>query len=611
MAQLIGTAGHVDHGKTSLIRALTGTDTDRLPEEQVRGLTIDIGFASITLPEIGQVSIVDVPGHEKFVGNMLVGALGMDVVMLCVAADSGVMPQTIEHFQVVNLLPVQKLVVVITRADLADDDSIELVKFQVSDMLTGTRFEGSAVICVSSTKGTGLEELKSELVRLLKLESQAREGLWYLPVDRVFSLPGFGTVATGTMARGKLKVGEPLVLLPRIIKSRAKGIQTHGKSASEAEVGQRVAVNLAGIDLEEVQRGDVICHPGAAFVTEIFDTSLNWIQKPKHGSRVRVSVGSDEVIAKVFLNDNDEELVQFRCERSTVVAKDQPVIVRNFSPVYLLGGGKVTVPEARVRRKNSFAGERGSASGNDLVKVIHNAPVGIMASEVARLLGKTVQQIGDEIERSKTAGEILGFAGLWFTGENYRLATDRFLIALRAIHEDNPTKAMVPREMVAKAADLPWRGKSLDRLITFWTHERLIRSEGTNIADYGHRPVLNSRQRTLLDRTILHLNEGKMSSPSPFDLVKLLNVPTQAVDEILRIGVESGELLRLDENIYYSEILLSKIIEELKEKFSGKRFSAADVREAFSSSRKYVIPFLEYCDSIGVTMRQGDQRVIL
>jgi len=611
MAQLIGTAGHVDHGKTSLIRALTGTDTDRLPEEQARGLTIDIGFASLDLSEIGQVSIVDVPGHEKFVGNMLVGALGMDVVMLCVAADAGVMPQTVEHFQVVNLLPVQKLVIVITRSDLADQDSIELVQLQALDLLAGTRFEGSTAILVSSETGAGIDDLKAELVRLLKLESRAREGLWYLPIDRVFSLPGFGTVVTGTMARGRLKVGEPLVLLPRIIKSRAKGIQTHGKSASEAEAGQRVAVNLAGVDQAEVQRGDVICEAGAAFISEVFDTQTKWLEKPKHGARVRVSVGSDEVIAKVFLNDNDEELVQFRCERTTVVAKDQPVIVRNFSPVFLLGGGKVTVPEARTRRKNSFAGERGSASGSDLVRVVHNAPVGIMATEIARLLGRTVQDIGDEIERSKNSGEILGFAGLWFTGENYRSATNRFLSALKTIHEDNPTKAMIPREMVAKAADLPWRDKPLDRMISFWTHERLIRSEGTNVAAFDYRPVLNNRQRILLDRTILLLNEGKMSSPSPFELVKLLNVPPQALDEILRIGVEAGELLRLEEGIYYSEIFLKEIVIDFKTRFSGKRFTAADVREAFASSRKYVIPFLEYCDSIGVTMRQGDQRVIL
>lgn len=611
MAQLIGTAGHVDHGKTSLIRALTGTNTDRLPEEQERGLTIDIGFASINLPEIGEVSIVDVPGHEKFIGNMLVGALGMDVVMLCVAGDAGVMPQTIEHFQVINLLPVEKLVVVITRVDLADADSIELVSMQMLDLIADSKFAGSAVLTVSSETGEGIDSLKAELARLLQLANIPRSGPWYMPVDRVFSLSGHGTVVTGTVAQGNLHANESVFLLPQGLKSRAKGLQFHGKSIQIVDTGQRAAINLAGVDLDEVQRGDVVCLPGAAFATENFDTHITWLEVPKHGARVRVSIGSDEVIAKVFLNDNDEHLVQFRCERPTVAAKDQPFIVRNFSPMSLLGGGKVTVPEARVRRKNSFVGEPGSAWGSDLVQVVSNAPIGIMAQEIARLLGRSIQDIGDEIERSKKRGEIIGFAGLWFTAEHFQSATNRFLKALSDLHAEHPTKALLPRELVTKAAELPWRDKPLDRMVTYWTEERVLRSEGTYIAAFEFRPELNSRQRSLLDRTILLLNEGKLSSPSPFELVKALNVPPQALDEILRIGVEAGELLRLEEGIYYSEIFLKEFVEKFKKEFRGKRFTAAEVREAYGSSRKYVIPFLEHCDSIGVSMRQGDERIIL
>lgn len=611
MAQLIGTAGHVDHGKTSLIRALTGTDTDRLPEEQARGLTIDIGFASLDLPEIGEVSIVDVPGHEKFVGNMLVGALGMDVVMLCIAGDTGVMPQTIEHFQVINLLPIEKMVVVITRSDLADTDSIELVSMQMADLIADTKFAGSAILPVSCETGKGLDALKSELVRILKIGVPVRTGPWYMPVDRVFSLPGHGTVVTGTVAQGNLHASESVMLLPQGLRSRAKGLQFHGKSVQVVATGQRAAINLAGVDLDEVQRGDLVCLPGAAFATNNFDAQITWVEAPKHGSRVRVAIGADEVIAKVFLNDNDENLVQFRCERLTVAAKEQPLIVRNFSPMTLLGGGKVTVPEARIRRKNAFAGEAGSAHGSNLVQVVNNAPVGIMAQEIARLLGQTIQGIGDEIERSKKRGEIIGFAGLWFTATNFQAATTRFMETLKELHSEHPTKALLPRELVTKQSELPWRDKPLDRLVSYWVQERIIRSEGTYIADFAFRPELNSRQRTLLDRTILLLNEGKMSSPSPFELVKLLNVPPQALDEILRIGVEAGELLRVEEGIYYSEIFLKSLVEDFKSQFSGKRFAAADVREAFGSSRKYVIPFLEYCDSIGVTMRQGDERIVL
>lgn len=611
MAQLIGTAGHVDHGKTTLIKALTGVDTDRLPEEKKRGLTIDIGFAAIELPDVGRVSIVDVPGHEKFVGNMLVGALGMDVVMLCVAADAGVMPQTEEHFSVVKLLPVEKLVVALTRADLADSDTIELVQMQIGEMLAGSRFERSAMVPVSAVSGLGIEDLKAELVRLLQLGESAKAGKWYLPVDRVFSRPGHGTVVTGTLARGSLKIGEPCVVLPKGHKTRAKAIHSHGESSGTVLAGQRVALNLAGVDLDEIERGDVVCEAGACFATELFDARIDWVEKPKHGARVRVSVGADEVMAKVIHNDHDETLEQFRSERICVVAKDQPMIVRSYSPPRVLGGGRVTIPEARKRRKNAFAGELGSASGSGLVQIVHGAPFGIMAVEIARLMGSTVQGIGDEIERSKTSGEILGFAGLWFTGENYRAGTERFLGALRSEHERFPEKALLPREHVAKAADVPWRGKPLDRMITHWTHEGLIRNDGTSIALAEHRPNLGARQRSLLDRVKVILDAGGVSVPGAHEVTLELKVPKQAVDDILRVGVDAGELVRVVEGIWYTESFLRGFEAEIRAAFAGVRFSAAEFKDRFGTSRKYAIPLLEYFDSVGVTMRQGDVRVLV
>jgi selenocysteine-specific elongation factor len=611
MAQLIGTAGHVDHGKTSLIKALTGIDADRLPEEKKRGLTIDIGFAAIDLPEVGRVSIVDVPGHEKFVGNMLVGALGMDVVLLCVAADSGVMPQTEEHFSVIKLLPVDHLVVAVTRADLADADTIEVVRLQIADLFAGTRFESAEMIPVSAVTGSGLEKLRSELVRLLKLGGRAKEGPWYLPIDRVFTRPGFGTVVTGTLARGRLKVGEPAVIYPSGQKTRAKGIHTHGASAGEVGPGQRVALNLAGVGVDEVHRGDAVGEAGSCFASDLFDARVEWLDRPAHSARVRVSIGSDEVMAKVFHNDHDLGLVQIRCERRCAVARNQPLIVRSYSPPRVLGGGMVTVPEARKRRKNVFAGELGSASESDLVQIIHSAPFGIMTVEVARLLGKSLQEIGDEIEQSKNRGEILGFAGLWFTGERFREATEQFLAALNEMHRAHPEKALLPREQVAKAADIPWRGKPLDRLIAHWVHERELRGDGTNIAQFDHRPELAARQRSLLDRVKQVLESEAVSVPGQGQIVEELRVPKQAIDEILRIGIDAGELVRIGDGLIYTESQLGRLKDEVRTKFGGQRFSAGEFKDAFGTSRKYAIPLLEYFDSVNVTMRQGDTRVVL
>lgn len=610
MAQLIGTAGHVDHGKTTLIKALTGVDTDRLPEEKKRGLTIDIGFAAIELPGIGKISIVDVPGHERFIGNMLVGALGMDVVMLCVAADQGVMPQTVEHFAVVKLLPVDKLVVALTRSDLADEDTVELASMQVRELLEGNRFEGARIVPVSAITGAGLEDLKGELGRLLSDQRDQKVGKWYLPVDRVFSRPGHGTVVTGTLARGRLKVGEPCIVLPSGEKTRAKGIHSHGQSAGEVVAGMRVALNLAGVDLDEMERGYVVAEAGGCFATELFDGRIDWVEKPKHGSRIRISIGADEVIGKVFHNDHDPTLEQFRCERVTVVAKDQPMIVRSYSPARVLGGGKVLIPEARKRRKNAFAGEAAAGSGSDLVQVVNSAPLGIMSGEIARLMGESVQTIGDEIERSKNAGEILGFGGLWFTGENFRSATDRFLVALNELHRQNPAKSLLPREQVAKLADVPWRGKALDRLVSYWIHDGVMRGDGTNIASAEHRPELAARQRSLLDRVKVVLDSGGVSPAAAHVIADGLNVPKQAVEEILRVGVDAGELVRVDEGIYYSEATLRQLRDRLVAEYAGKRFSAAEFKEFFGTSRKFAIPLLEWFDAVGVTLRQGDARVV-
>jgi len=349
MAKLIGTAGHVDHGKTTLIKALTGIDADRLPEEKARGMTIDIGFAYLDLPEIGRVSIVDVPGHEKFISNMLVGALGIDVALLCVAADEGVKPQTLEHFQILELLPVTAMVVALTRSDLADEETIELAKLQIADLLAKSKFASANIIPVSAHTGLGLDSLREEIAKLLRDSgSTAATGSWYLPIDRVFTVKGHGCVVTGTLARGKVKVGDPAILEPGHREVRIRAMHWHGDEVQMAVPGQRTAFNLGGIKEEEIERGQTIGAPGATFETTCLDARLRWVESCKYGERVRVAVGAAEVIGKAFQSPTDPDLVQLRLHAPVSVALGQPIIVRRHSPPDLLGGGLVEVPLANV-----------------------------------------------------------------------------------------------------------------------------------------------------------------------------------------------------------------------------------------------------------------------
>ncbi|MCW5942850.1 MAG: selenocysteine-specific translation elongation factor [Fimbriimonadaceae bacterium] len=612
MARLIGTAGHVDHGKTTLLKALTGIDADRLPEEKQRGLTIDIGFAYLDLPGYGRVSIVDVPGHERFVTNMLVGALGIDVGLLCVAADEGAMPQTLEHLEILEVLPVERLVVALTRSDLADGELRGLVRQDVEELVGSSRFGTVPVVEVSATTGEGIERLRDVLAEALSGPEAVRSGPWYLPIDRAFAVKGHGTVVTGTLARGTMRVGEAAILEPGHTETRVRGLQCHDEPVSEAEYGRRVAVNLGGVKLENVYRGMAVGEPGALFETTMFDARVRWRREPKHGQRVRVSLGAAEAIGKVFLADAEPDLVQLRLESSVACALDQPLVVRRYSPPDLLGGGRVVVPVATKRRRTEVLvqpkDEQGDAYG--VLTIVEGMKIGVETAEVCRLLGKTPQTLGPVFESLLGEGRLVGFAGLWLTPEAYDRCAARLLNALRPLHDLNPTKAYVPRERAVLAAGLMWAGKPLDRIVARLVAEGRVYAQGTGLRHPEFRLRLNARQRELLTRVTELLDEAGVNVPPPPELAKRAGVPPQAVEEILRIGIEANEVLRIEEGVYYTPAGLEALKVRLREMAAGRPFTAADFRDAVGSSRKYAIPLLEYFDSIGFTQRLGDNRVI-
>lgn len=612
MAKLIGTAGHVDHGKTSLIQALTGIDADRLPEEKARGLTIDIGFAYIELPDHGRVSIVDVPGHEKFITNMLVGAQGVAVALLCVSADAGVMPQTREHVQILDLLPVEALVVALTRCDLVDGETLELAKLDIVDYLANTRFANAPVIATSAHVGTGLEELKVALSTALTGASQSSEnGLWYLPIDRAFVIKGHGLVVTGTLAGGAVKSGDRAFIQPSGEEARVRSIQSHEESVELGEPGRRTALNLTGVKAEDVHRGQAVGAPGALFRTDVLDLQVRWVEKPKHGVRVRFAIGAEEAIGKVFLNDTDESVVQVRLETPIAAALNQPAIIRLYSPPRLLGGGKVVVPQATVRRKSEATVILTAQSDEErILDLLTSKPLGLDTDRVCRSLGRTPQTLGDLFERMLKQGKVRGFAGLWFTQEDFAKAVATFEDALHRIHLANPTVAYVPKEAVVETVKFPWTGKPLDRIVSALVDEARLVAYGGLIRLPTHQVQLTDRQSEFLRRVTTELESSGVNTPNPHELSKILPAPIQAVEEIMRLGVESGVLTRVEEGIFYTTKQIEEIKAKLLERFGDRAFAASEFRDGVDTSRKYAIPLLEYFDRVRFTLRTGDQRVI-
>ncbi|MEQ1823122.1 MAG: selenocysteine-specific translation elongation factor [Fimbriimonadaceae bacterium] len=612
MAKLIGTAGHVDHGKTTLIRALTGIDADRLPEEKRRGMTIDVGFAFLDFPEIGRVSIVDVPGHEKFIHNMLVGAHAIDVALLCVGADEAVMPQTREHFEILRLLPVDQMVVAMTRADLADEDTRSLVQLDIEELLEGTRFKGAPIVTVSALSGEGLDTLKDQLLAALKRTAASEDGAWYLPIDRVFGVKGHGCVVTGTLSQGQVKVGDHAIIEPGHIEVRVRALHSHDNSLQTSERGKRTAINLGGIKLEDVHRGMVVGEPGAVFDTQILDAKIDWLSLPKHGARIRMSIGAEEVIGKVFHSEANSEVSQFRLENRVAAALRQPIIIRQYSPMKLLGGGRVVVPVARVRRRSDAIQIVEQETDSDgILRVLSGIAKGVPTEEICRALGKAPQALGTTFETLQRTGEIQGFAGLWFDVGSLQAGVALFLDSLLKIHEQNPTVGLVPREKVVEQAGLGWAAKPLDRLMAWLAQNQRLVVQGSLVRHPKFSVQLTPKQKEFLDRVVAALQAHPINVPAVHEIATSVPAPIQAVEQIVRLGIESQTLVRVGDGLYYTASQLQELIGELRTKFGARPFTAADFRDLFGTSRKYAIPLLEYFDSQRVTLRQGDNRVLV
>ncbi len=622
---VIGTAGHIDHGKSALVKALTGTDPDRLEEERRRGMTIDLGFAHFDLPSGRRVGIVDVPGHERLIKNMLAGATGIDLVLLVVAADEGVMPQTREHLDILRFLPVRSGIVVLNKVDLVQDPAwLALVRDDLETLARGTFLEQAPVVEVSARTGKGIPQLVQAIDRALDaIPEHAADSPARLPVDRSFTMAGFGTVVTGTLWSGRISAGDALELLPRSRILRVRGVQSHGQNVAAGAAGSRVAVNLAGVEKEEIERGNVLATPGVFTPTTRIDVRLRLLENVpalKHLDRIRVYLASDEIIARVALLDRprlapgDETIAQLRLEGTTVADAGDPLVIRRYSPMLTLGGGQVLNAHPPQRRRGGV-GPEAMAAPTDLEARVEVAIDGAEASgvtpeELVPRVSASREQVESAIRRLADAGRVLVIRGRAFhagAGERVAEAIKR---AAAAYHEAMPWRGGIPKdELKTKAfaqGDNRLYAGVLERLIG----EGALEDAGALIRRPGFVPALLPEEAALRERVAEALLRGRFSPPAREELQR--GADPKVFDRVFRTLLDDHTIIEVAPGVYFHCDVLEEIkrivAAEVQEKGS---VTVASLRDRLQTSRKFALTVLEYFDTIRLTRRVGDARVLV
>jgi selenocysteine-specific elongation factor len=628
---ILGTAGHVDHGKTSLVKALTGIDTDRLKEEKARGITIELGFAHLELPGGIRFGIVDVPGHEKFVRAMVAGVGGMDLVMLVIAADEGVMPQTREHLDILRLLGVRSGLVALTKRDLVDREWLELVTEEVRDFVAGSFLEGAPIVPVSSRSGAGLDDLRAELVRLANsVDEKRREGSFRLPVDRVFTVAGFGTVVTGTLLSGEIRVGDELELLPSGREGRVRGIQAHGAKSEQGQAGQRLAVNIQGIDLDQAHRGDVVAPRGLFRATRAVDVRLDYLasapRELKHRATLRLHSATCEVPAQVILLDRDtlqpgeSAFVQLRLKEPALLLSGDSYILRMSSPATTVGGGIVLDPfPPRRRRRNSEALELLDAFGQEE----HQRTIALIIAQ-SLLSGIAFE---DVLLRSGAPRKVAetALSALLSSGESLQVTREpRMFLAkcafetlkkglvdeLAAFLDANPLKEGMGKEELKTR--LPKRSdpRFFTPLLSALEKDGMVVPDRDIVRLAGKVARKNVTSDDLTGKVGKFLKEGGIEPPTVREITERFRCDEKAVRDNLALLVRNGEVARISSDLFYSADALNGLREKLVAHLTEKgEVTPPEYRELTGLSRKFLIPLLEYFDSEKLTIRVGDKRV--
>ena len=627
---ILGTAGHIDHGKTSLIKAMTGIDTDRLKEEKERGITIELGFASLDLPGGQHLGIVDVPGHEKFIKNMVAGATGIDIVVMIIAAEEGVMPQTREHMEICTLLGVRHGLVAMTKIDLVDEEWLELALEDIRDFSQGTFLENSPILPVSSVTGQGIPELITALDDIAgDIPPRPPSSLFRLPIDRVFTMKGFGTVITGTLVSGKVSVGDTIMIYPSGITSKVRGIQVHNLSADSAEAGMRTAINFQGLDKAAVQRGEVLSSPDALISSYMADLSFHYLasnKKPlKNRSLVRLHTGTSEVLGHLVLLEQEElppgqtAVVQIRLDSPVAIVKDDRFVIRSESPIRTIGGGQVLnpTPQKHKRLKPDIIRGLQHLTDEDPESIItyHIQQAGYNGVSFSHLKimsnsgGKQLDTILQHLLSRKTVLQTDKENRIYIHQSTFDTLQQKSAEYLAKYHESNPLKAGMPKEELRSKFPRLSNSKLFNLVLNQMIKSKQIVQAENTVRLESHRVSLGEDQADVREKILKVYHEGGLQPLYFRDVVKQLDADPKRTKDVLMLLVEEGQIIKTKEDLYFH----AKAVDELKNRLvdflkSHGEITTPQFKEMTGASRKYVIPLIEYFDSKNVTLRIGDSR---
>jgi selenocysteine-specific elongation factor len=621
---IVGTAGHIDHGKTALVRRLTGVDTDRLPEEKKRGISIDLGFAPLTTPAGVRVGLVDVPGHERFVKNMLAGVGGMDLVLLVIAADEGVMPQTREHLAIVQLLGVPRGIVVLTKRDLVDDDWLALVTREVRELLAPGPLAGAPVVAVSSTTGAGVPALLATLdAQLAEVAARHADEPARLPVDRVFTVEGFGTVVTGTLWRGRIRTGDALELAPGERAVRVRRVQVHGETVDEALAGQRTAVALHGVEREQVARGHWLQGPASLRASRLLDVRFELLPDAPRAlradTRVRFHLGAAELIGRLVLLEGEglepggRALAQVRLEQATAAARGDRFVVRQYSPSRTIGGGVVIDPAAERRRRRDVAGlatlevhESGSLEAR-LEERLAAATRPVAAEALAQEVGEALPLVQAALARMEAAGSVVqAVPGRWIGDDHWGEAREAIEAVVRDYAERHPARYGVMKGELKSGLKARIETALYDAAYDALVREGVLQQRGERVRPAGAEWVPPTEVAALLVRLEALLEAEGFAVPENDKWKAALGA---GATEAASLGFFLERLVRVNTEFTYTAAQMTRMRAVLGEWFAGHgTLTVSEFRGITGASRKFAVPLLEHADRLGWTVRVGDER---
>jgi len=629
---VLGTAGHVDHGKTSLVKALTGIDTDRLKEEKERGITIELGFAALSLPSGHTLGIVDVPGHEKFIKHMVAGAAGIDLVLMVIAADEGIMPQTKEHLQICSLLGITTGLIALTKIDLVEKDWLELVRSEITDYLKGTFLENAPIVPVSAVKETGTMELLTEIDKTVdQLKEKTDDGIFRLPVDRIFTMKGFGTVVTGTLISDKIKVGEDIQILPEDISARIRGIQVHNAPVEEAYSGQRTAINLQGIEKSTLERGNVLVRPQTVWPTQRLDVSFEYLatntRKLKNRALVRLHTGTTEIMTRIVLMDTDElspgekSFAQLILADEDVVVAGDHFVLRSYSPVTTIGGGQILDPlPGKHKRKNKKILDdlqtlQNGAMPEKISVLLERAGFGgINIRSLAFRLGVHAKKIREALDKLFSSHQAILLQSDDTTALSvhlYAQLEELIVGSLTNYHKKNPLKEGISKEELKAALAATVSAKLFNMVLASLGKKEVVVSDKDNVRLASHEVQLAGEEDALHQSIASTYVQAGLAPPSLSDVINGFKDQKAKAQTIVRLMLKDGELIKINEDLCFARAALTKLREDYKAQLARDgQATPATFKDLTGLTRKYIIPLMEYFDVSKLTVRVGDHRIL-